>query len=177
MKQVFNYRKAFREPKRFQQVTKNFTLPIAFELVPVLNFILFIVLFFGIGAGIRKLFPSAFSSSWVFWLVAPSLLCTILVAKAKPDGKNIYLYLWDLAKYLVREKWANKVYCGDEAVLYHHMKITFRGIKTTRKRGKERSKRAIKNANERPTQEFTIDPNGRCVGVLPGAGTIDRHPK
>ncbi|WP_285803902.1 hypothetical protein [Alkalicoccobacillus plakortidis] len=38
MRYVFNYRKAMREPKQVQQLTKEYSLPVAFQLIHVINF-------------------------------------------------------------------------------------------------------------------------------------------
>lgn len=62
---VFNYRKAMREPKKIQQLTENYSLPFAVELIPAINYFIFVGLCFGFWYGVRMIFPHAFDNSYV----------------------------------------------------------------------------------------------------------------
>lgn len=96
---VFNYRKAMREPKKIQQLTENYSLPFAVELIPAINYFIFVGLCFGFWYGVRMIFPHAFDNSYVIVIFGIPFFLTMLVTKIKPEGKNIYIYFFDFAKY------------------------------------------------------------------------------
>ncbi|MEC2218544.1 TcpE family conjugal transfer membrane protein, partial [Bacillus subtilis] len=60
---VFNYRKAMREPKKIQQLTENYSLPCAVEVIPASNYFIFFGLCFGFWSGVSMIFPNAFENS------------------------------------------------------------------------------------------------------------------
>ncbi|MBC1317747.1 conjugal transfer protein [Listeria booriae] len=170
MRMIFNYRKAMRQPKQIRHLYNDVSLPFAIELVPAINFILFAVLTFFVGYGIRRMgFPHAFSHTWFFFLVGIPLGLTFLIIKIKPDGKNIYLYLYDLSKYLCTVKWRQRTFCQDEPTdLLQEKKITFRTlVKVVEER------HATKNADEGNQREFTVNEEGRRVRVLSYQKPVD----
>ncbi|WP_042359771.1 conjugal transfer protein [Geomicrobium sp. JCM 19055] len=174
MRTVFNYRKALREPKKIQQLTENYSLPFPVELIPVINFFIFLGMTFMIGYVIRRGFPHAFDHTWFVFLVGIPLLLTYFVTKIKIEGKNIYLYFIDVAKYYVTIKLPKKRYCNDREVEWmKDSTIKFRKcVKVV-----DQSNEHLKNANEDDEGEFTINENGRRVGVLPHQESVHSHAK
>ncbi|WYU53935.1 conjugal transfer protein [Bacillus sp. FSL K6-0047] len=163
MRTVFNYRKALREPKKIQQLTENFSLPFAIELIPAINFFIFMFITFGIGYIIRMGFPHAFANTWFIYLVGIPLALTMFVTKIKPEGKNIYLYFWDIAVYFVRIKIPQKKFCNDKEIEWmDESNVRFK--KCVKVVGKANVN--SKNANENAEREFVVNENGRRVGVL-----------
>ncbi|MCC2251781.1 conjugal transfer protein [Virgibacillus sp. AGTR] len=163
MRTVFNYRKALREPKKIQQLTENYSLPFAVELIPVINFFIFLGITFIVGYNIRKAFPHAFDNSWFIFLIGIPLLLAYLVTKIKIEGKNIYLYFVDVVKYFLSIKIPKKRFCNDKQVEWmNDTKILFK--KCVKVVGKSNGE--IKNANENNEREFIVNENGRRVGVL-----------
>lgn len=163
MRTVFNYRKALREPKKIQQLTEGFSLPFAIELIPAINFFVFMLITFGIGYIIRMGFPHAFANTWFIYLVGIPLALTMFVTKIKPEGKNIYLYFWDIAVYFVRIKIPKKRFCNDKEIEWmEDNKVQFR--KCVKVVGALNE--PIKNAHEDNEREFVVNENGRRVGVL-----------
>lgn len=168
---VFNYRKAMREPKKIQQLTENYSLPFAVELVPAINYFLFVALCFGFWYGVRKVFPHAFENSSIFVIFGIPIFLTMLVTKIKPEGKNIYLYFLDLLKYYFMIKLPQKKYCNDRKVdLCNEKNVEFR--KLVKVVGKPNE---IENAYEGNTQKFVVDENGRRLGVLPHKEQFDSY--
>ncbi|OMI26182.1 hypothetical protein BTA31_15265 [Bacillus haynesii] len=168
---VFNYRKAMREPKKIQQLTENYSLPFAVELIPAINYFLFVALCFGFWYGVRKVFPHAFENSSIFVIFGIPIFLTMLVTKIKPEGKNIYLYFLDLIKYYLMIKLPKKKYCNDRKVdLCNEKNIEFRKLVKVVGNSNE-----IENAYEGNKQESVIDKNGRRVGVLPHKKQLDSY--
>ncbi|MFB4212958.1 conjugal transfer protein [Shouchella sp. JSM 1781072] len=174
MRTVFNYRKALREPKKVQQLTASYSLPIPFELIPVINFFIFMAMTFLVGQIIRMGFPHAFERTFVMWLIGLPLALTILVTKIKPEGKNIYLYFLDVAKYYVQIKLPKKRFCNDREVEWmSDSTIQFkRCVKVVAKK-----REYIKNTNENDEEQSTVNENGRRVGVLPHQESVHSHAK
>lgn len=171
MRTVFNYRKALREPKKIQQLTENFSLPFAIELIPAINFFVFMLITFGIGYIIRMGFPHAFANTWFIYLVGIPLALTMFVTKIKPEGKNIYLYFWDIAVYFVRIKIPQKKFCNDKEIEWmDESNIKFR--KCVKVVG---TFEPIKNANENDEREFVVNENGRRVGVLSNKEPVNSY--
>ncbi|MFP7269058.1 conjugal transfer protein [Bacillus altitudinis] len=160
---VFNYRKALREPKKIQRITENYSLPFAIELIPMINYFIFVAISFGFFLGVRKFFPSAFENTYVIVIFGIPLGLTILITKIKPEGKNIYLYFWGLIKYLVLIKLPKKKYCNDKVMDFaNDQEIKFKSlVKVVRKNGGE-----SENTNEEYTKQHDLDENGRRLGVL-----------
>ncbi|MCY9359852.1 conjugal transfer protein, partial [Bacillus spizizenii] len=46
-----------------QQLTENYSLPFAVELIPAINYFIFVGLCFGFWYGVRMIFPHAFDNS------------------------------------------------------------------------------------------------------------------
>lgn len=160
---VFNYRKAMREPKKIQQLTENFSLPFAIELIPALNYFIFVALCFGFWYGVRMIFPHAFENTFFIVIFGTPVLLTMLVTKIKPEGKNIYLYFFDFAKYYFLIKLPEKKFCNDRKVdLSNEKQIEFRKLVEVVGKPNE-----IKNTDESHIQQPVIDKNGRRLGVLP----------
>ena len=159
---VFNYRKAMREPKKIQRITENYSLPFAIELIPMINYFIFVAISFGFFLGVRKIFPSAFENTFVIVIFGIPLGLTILITKIKPEGKNIYLYFWGLLKYLIMIKLRKKRYCNDKVMDFaNDQEIKFKSlVKVVRKNG------CSKNTNENPVKQHGLDENGRRLGVL-----------
>ncbi|MCY8486370.1 conjugal transfer protein [Bacillus atrophaeus] len=170
---VFNYRKAMREPKKIQQLTENWSLPFAVELIPAINYFIFVGLCFGFWYGVRIIFPHAFDKSFVIVIFGIPIFLTMLVTKIKPEGKNIYLYFFDLAKYYFMIKLPEKKFCNDRKVdLSNEKQIKFRKLVEVVERSHEN-----KNANESDIQEPVIDKNGRRLGVLSSEKQLDTYAK
>ncbi|WYQ41268.1 conjugal transfer protein [Bacillus sp. FSL W7-1321] len=162
MRTVFNYRKALREPKKIQQLTENFSLPFAIELIPAINFFVFMTITFGIGYIIRMGFPHAFANTWFIYLVGIPLALTMFVTKIKPEGKNIYLYFWDIVVYFVRIKIPRKSFCNDKEIEWMENKVQFR--KCVKVVGVLNE--SIEDTDEDNEGKFVVNENGRRVGVL-----------
>ncbi|MED1780006.1 conjugal transfer protein [Bacillus subtilis] len=170
---VFNYRKAMREPKKIQQLTENYSLPFAVELIPAINYFIFVGLCFGFWYGVRMIFPHAFDNSFVIVIFGIPIFLTMLVTKIKPEGKNIYLYFIDFAKYYFFIKLPQKKFCNDQKVdLSNEKQIEFRKLVKVVDYSNE-----TKNAYEGNTQEFAVNKNGRRVGVLPNKKQFDSYAK
>ncbi|WP_017795727.1 conjugal transfer protein [Oceanobacillus kimchii] len=174
MRYVFNYRKSFREPKKIRQITERYYLPFAVELVPAINFFIFVGITFVIGLGIRQFYPHAFSSTWVIFLIGIPLALTMLVTKVNPEGKNIYLYMIDMFKYYFLIKLPKKKFCNGKEVSYlDDKKITFKKpVKVVRKGNGE-----INAGVKDDTQEFVYYENGRHVRRIQNQERIDFHEK
>ncbi|AXF57428.1 conjugal transfer protein [Salicibibacter kimchii] len=162
MRVVFNYRQAFREPKRIQQLTDGYSLPFAIELVPTINFLVFMAITGLVMYLVRLVFPFTFELTFVIILIGVPLFLTVLMRKVNPDGKNIYLYLFGLLNYFVRIKLTNKRFCNDRAVEWmDDKKIMFRKCVEVVRRKDGR----VTNAYENNAGEPIIDENGRRLGV------------
>ncbi|PRS32124.1 conjugal transfer protein [Bacillus pumilus] len=150
---VFNYRKALREPKKIQRITENYSLPFAIELIPMINYFIFVAISFGFFLGVRKIFPSAFENTFVIVIFGIPLGLTILITKIKPEGKNIYLYFWGLLKYLIMIKLPRKRYCNDKVMDFaNDQEIKFKSlVKVVRKNG------CSKNTNENLVKQHDLD--------------------
>ncbi|MED1423126.1 conjugal transfer protein [Bacillus altitudinis] len=150
---VFNYRKALREPKKIQRITENYSLPFAIELIPMINYFIFVAISFGFFLGVRKFFPSAFENTYVIVILGIPLGLTILISKVKPEGKNIYLYFLGLIKYLVLIKLPKRKYCNDKVIEFSNdQEIKFKSlVKVVRKNG------CSKNTNENPVKQYDLD--------------------
>ena len=163
MREVFNYRRALREPKKIRQITDYYYLPFTIELIPTINFLLFLGITFLMGWMIRRIYPYAFSDTWFIYLIGIPLLLTWLVTKIKPEGKNIYVYIYDYIKYLVAIKIPRKKFCnGEEVVWMNDKKITFKQCVwvVDKKNGK------TETSNKNNKKQFALNKNGRRVGVL-----------
>lgn len=159
---VFNYRRALREPKKIRQITDNYYLPFTIEFLPALNFVIFLVLTFILGYIIRKVYPYAFSSSWFIFLVGVPLMLTWLVTKIKPEGKNIYRFLYDYIVYLISYKIFKKKICNGVEVKNMHKTIIFKQCVEVvdSKNGK------IKTSVKDNQKQFYINENGRRICLL-----------
>lgn len=51
--------------EKIQQLTENYSLPFAVELIPAINYFIFVGLCFGFWYGVRMIFPHAFDNSYV----------------------------------------------------------------------------------------------------------------
>ncbi|MGF4041186.1 conjugal transfer protein [Bacillus subtilis] len=170
---VFNYRKAMREPKKIQQLTENYSLPFAVELIPAINYFIFVGLCFGFWYGVRMIFPHAFDNSYVIVIFGIPFFLTMLVTKIKPEGKNIYIYFFDFAKFYFLIKLPQKKFCNDRKInLSNEKQIEFRKLVKVVDYSNE-----TKNAYEGNTQEFAVNKNGRRVGVLPNKKQFDSYAK
>lgn len=160
---VFNYRRALREPKRIRQITDNYYLPFTIELIPALNFIIFLILTFLTGIMIKKIYPYAFMKTWFVFLVTIPSLFTWLVTKIKPEGKNIYKFIYDYFVYLFRVKIPKKKYCnGKEVEFMDKGKVTFKKcvLVVNEKNGESRA--SFKNNKK----QFAINERGRRIRIL-----------
>ncbi|MFE4490266.1 conjugal transfer protein [Bacillus altitudinis] len=159
---VFNYRKAMREPKKIQRITENYSLPFSIELIPMINYFVFVAISFGFFIGVRRIFPHAFENTFVIVIFGIPLGLTILITKIKPEGKNIYLYFWGLLKYLIMIKLPKKRFCNDKVMGFSNdQEIKFKSlVKVVRKNGES------ENTNENPVKQHDLDENGRRLGVL-----------
>ncbi|MCY7479584.1 conjugal transfer protein [Bacillus safensis] len=153
---VFNYRKAMREPKKIQRITENYSLPFSIELIPMINYFIFVAISFGFFIGVRKIFPHAFENTFVIVIFGIPLGLTILITKIKPEGKNIYLYFWGLLKYLIMIKLPKKRYCNDKVMDFSNdQEIKFKSlVKVVRKNGES------ENINEEHIKQYDLDKNG-----------------
>lgn len=148
---VFNYRKAMREPKKIQKITDKFSLPFVIELIPMINYFIFVAISFGCFLGVRKIFPSAFENTFLIVIFGIPLALTIFVSKVKPEGKNIYLYFWGVLKYLIMIKLPKKKFCNDRDVRFINQKeIRFKPLKEVRNFESG-------NTNEEYIQQFDFD--------------------
>ncbi|WP_144472506.1 conjugal transfer protein [Bacillus pumilus] len=159
---VFNYRKAMREPKKIQRITENYSLPFSIELIPMINYFIFVAISFGFFIGVRRIFPHAFENTFVIVIFGIPLGLTILITKIKPEGKNIYLYFWGLLKYLIMIKLPKKRYCNDKVMSFSNdQEIKFKSlVKVVRKNGES------ENTNENPVKQHDLDQNGRSLVLL-----------
>ena len=162
-----------REPKQVQQLTKEYSLPVAFQLIHVINFFLFLFIILGIGLLIRMGFPHAFGKTFIFWLIGLPIALTIFVTKIKPEGKNLYLYFLDVAKYYLQIKLLNKRFCQDHEAQWLDQPQTFKPCVKVVQANYE----YVKNTDEDATEELTIDENGRRVGVLSSQESVHSHAK
>ncbi|MDA1478034.1 conjugal transfer protein [Bacillus changyiensis] len=170
---VFNYRKAMREPKKIQQLTDHYSLPFAVELIPAINYFIFVGLCFGFWYGVRRIFPHAFDNSFVIIVLGIPIFLTMLVTKIKPEGKNLYLYFFDLIKYYFMIVIPQKKFCNDRKVdLSNEKEIKFsRLVKVVDNRNE------IKNANEGNTQKSVVNKKRRNLGVLPNKKQFNPNAK
>ncbi|MEC2013101.1 TcpE family conjugal transfer membrane protein, partial [Bacillus subtilis] len=107
----------------------------------------------------------------VFFVI--QIFLTMLVKKIKPEGKNIYLYFIDFAKYYFFIKLPQKKFCNDRRVdLSNEKQIEFRKLVKVVDYSDE-----TKNAYEGNIQEFAVNKNGRRVGVLPNKKQFDSYAK
>lgn len=174
MRIVFNYRKALREPKMIRQVTDYFSLPFPIELIPAINFLVFFGLTFAIGYLIRQEFPYAFANTWFVFLAGIPLLFTILVKKIKPEGKNIYVYIYDYCKYLITIKIPKKVFCHDNKVEFlNDRSIQFADLVEV----VDRRNGEVKNTNESNQEQYVINERGRRVRLLSYKKQVDSDSK
>ncbi|AVM23322.1 conjugal transfer protein [Bacillus pumilus] len=159
---VFNYRKAMREPKKIQRITENYSLPFSIELIPMINYFIFVAISFGFFIGVRRIFPHAFENTFVIVIFGIPLGLTILITKIKPEGKNIYLYFWGLLKYLIMIKLSKKRYCNDKVMAFSNdQEIKFKSlVKVVRKNGES------ENTDENPVKQHDLDESRRSMGVL-----------
>lgn len=170
---VFNYRKAMREPKKIQQLTENYSLPFSVELIPAINYFIFVAICFGFWYGVRMIFPHAFNKSFMIVIFGIPIFLTILVTKIKPEGKNIYLYFFDLLKYYFLIKLPNKKFCNDRKVdLCNEKEVEFRKLVEVVDRSYEN-----KNSYEGNIQKPVMDKNGRRLGVLSNKKQFDTYAK
>ncbi|MDO6450543.1 conjugal transfer protein [Oceanobacillus profundus] len=163
MREVFNYRRALREPKKIRQITDYYYLPFTIELIPAVNFLLFLGITFFIGWMIRRVYPYTFSNTWFIFLMGIPLLLTWFVTKIKPEGKNIYVYMYDYVKYLVAIKIPRRKFCnGEEVVWMNDRKITFKQCVwvVEKKNGK------TETSNKNDQKQYALNENGRRVGIL-----------
>jgi len=160
---VFNYRRALREPKKIRQITETYYLPFSIELIPALNFVLFLILTFLIGYIIRSFYPSAFSKTWFIFLICVPLFFTWLVTKIKPEGKNIYIFIYDYFKYLFGIKLPKKKFCdGEEVEWMNDKKITFTEcVEVVDKENGE-----IKTSVKDDKKQYVVNENGRRIRIL-----------
>ncbi|UJL47092.1 conjugal transfer protein [Virgibacillus sp. NKC19-16] len=173
MRTVFNYRQALREPKKIQQITEKYSLPFSIELIPAINFLVFLTIMGFFLYLLRTVFPYLLEWTFLVFLIGIPLLLTSIMRKIQPDGKNIYLYLYDFAKYLFWVKLPKKYFCHDKKVAWMHDKIIqFRKcVKVV-----DKSER-IKNANENNERQPVINANGRRVGVVSYSDNIHSEAK
>lgn len=168
MRTVFNYRQALREPKKIQQITEKYSLPFSIELIPTINFLVFMAITGVFLYFLHRVFPYLLEWTFLVFLIGIPLLLTSLMRKVQPDGKNIYLYLYDFAKYFFRVKLLKKRFCHDKKVEWlDDRKIEFRKcVKVVVKN--ERAK----NANENDARQPVVNANGRRLGVLSHSDNI-----
>lgn len=163
MRFVFNYRKALREPKQLREIAPGVFLPFAIELVFAVNFILFFVMTLYVGNKIRDIYPYAFEKTWVIFLLGVPLLMATLFKKIEPEGKNIYIYVYDLVKFFITIKLPNKQFINDRRVAFaDDKKITFKKCVqvVSDKHGKGQT------SGENNKQQYAVNERGRRVGIL-----------
>jgi|SRR5699024_6783332 len=171
---VFNYRRALREPKKIRQITDRYYLPFTIELIPALNFVLFLILTFFIGYIIRSFNPSAFSRTWFIFLIGVPMLLTWLVTKIKPEGKNIYIFIYDYFKYLFVIKLPKKKFCdGEEVEWMNDNKITFTECVEVVDKENGKIKTSVKDNKE----QYVVNERGRRIRILSYKERIDSNSK
>lgn len=173
MRTVFNYRRALREPKKIQQITEKYSLPFSIELIPAINFLVFLMITGFFLYLLRTVFPYLLEWTFLVFLIGIPLLLTSMMRKIQPDGKNIYLYLYDFAKYFFWVKLPKKYFCHDKKVMWmHDKKIQFHKCVKVVDKGER-----IKNANENNERQPVINANGRRVGVVSYSDNIHSEAK
>lgn len=171
MRVVFNYRRSLREPKKIRQITDNYYLPFTIELLPALNFFIFMIITFVIGFFIRKVYPYAFSNTWFVFLVGVPLVLSILVTKIKPEGKNIYRFMFDYVKYLFLIKIPKRKFCNGDEITIMKSNISFKSnVEVVA--GSE-----VKDSIENDKQEYVVNENGRRVRILSNKKRININSK
>jgi len=160
MREVYNYRKALREPKKIKQITDNYYLPFSIELLPAVNFMIFLILTLVIGYFVRKVYPNAFSNTWFIFIVGLPLFLTWLTNKIKPEGKNIYRFIYDYFMYLVMIKIPKKRFCCGEEVRNMYSNITFKQCVGVYNKNED------KISIENDKRQHVINENGRRIRVL-----------
>lgn len=174
MRFVFNYRKALREPKQLREIAPGVFLPFAIELIFAVNFILFFVITLYIGNKIRDIYPYAFEKTWVIFLLGVPLLMATLFKKIEPEGKNIYIYVYDLVKFFVTIKLPNKQFINDRRVAFaDDEKITFKKCVQVVKDKYGESEASGKNNKK----QYAVNERGRRVGILSNQEQVDTNSK
>ncbi|MEK4300911.1 TcpE family conjugal transfer membrane protein [Oceanobacillus sp. FSL W8-0428] len=163
MRVVFNYRKALREPKQLREIAPGVYLPFAIELLFAVNFLMFFAITLFVGNKIRDYFPHAFENTWVMFLLGIPLLMATLFKKIEPEGKNIYIYIYDLIKFFITIKMPKKQFVNDRRVAFaDDKKITFKKCVqvVTDKYGESET------SGKNNKKKYAVNERGRRVGIL-----------
>ncbi len=174
MRVVFNYRKALREPKQLREIAPGVYLPFPIELIFAVNFILFFVITLYVGNKIRDIYPYAFEKTWVIFLLGIPLLMATLFKKIEPEGKNIYIFVYDLIKFFITIKLPNKQFINDRRVAFaDDKKITFKKCVqvVSDKHGKSET------SSKDNKKQYAVNERGRRVGILSHQEQVDTKSK
>lgn len=174
MRVVFNYRKALREPKKIRELAPGVYSPISFELIPTINWFMFLAITFYVGLHIRKVYPYAFEDTWAILLFGIPTLLTTLVKKIEPEGKNIYIFIYDFIKFFITIKLPNKQFINDRRVAFaSDKKVTFKKcVEVVNNRNGE-----VETSIKDNKKQFTLNKRGRRVGVLSNQEQVDSDSK
>lgn len=94
--------------------------------------------------------------------------------KIKPEGKNIYIYIYDFIKYVFMVKMPNKQFINDRLVEFTDNKeITFRQcVKVVDdKNGK------IETSSKDNKKQYAVNERGRRIRILPNQEQINSNPE
>ncbi|EAG9434178.1 hypothetical protein DB724_14090 [Listeria monocytogenes] len=154
---VFNYRKIFREEKVIREWTEGKPLPFPIPLMPALNFVGALI-FSALFSQFLQLFGLA--KQWLIPCIFISLLYAFVVSKVKPDGKNLYVYLFDYIRFYYRYKIRCIKIANDKPIKHSEIVVFTKTERVSVNAGK------INNSSEGNQRQFTTNKKGRRVGVL-----------
>ncbi|EDN9403959.1 hypothetical protein GXD46_08865 [Listeria monocytogenes] len=158
MRVVFNYRKIFREEKVIREYAEGKSLPFPIPLMLALNFVGALIIS-ALFSQLLQLFGLA--DWWLVPCIFISLMYAFLVAKIKPDGKNLYVYLFDYIRFYYRYKIKRIKIANDKAIKQAEIVIFTNTERVSTTYGGK-----IKDSSQGNQRQFTTNKQGRRVGVL-----------
>lgn len=155
---VFNYRKIFREEKVIREYAEGKSLPFPIPLMPALNFVGALILS-ALFSQFLQLFGLA--NWWLVPCIFISLLYAFVVSKIKPDGKNLYVYLFDYIRFFYRYKMKGIKIASDRPIKQLGVVLFTNTERVSVIYGGK-----TKNSSQSNQRQFTTNKKGRRVGLL-----------
>lgn len=157
---VYNYRKIYRQEGYIREYAEGKSLPFPIPTMLLGNAIGFSVFILLLAKLIGFFVPHFAYGNWLMAYILIPVGYAFLVGKIKPDGKNLYIFIFDFVRYVYRYR-ILKIKLANDVRFEYEEDIHFNRImKVVRK------KYAVKNTNAHGSRKYVINKDGRRVGFL-----------
>ncbi|MDT0109336.1 conjugal transfer protein [Listeria booriae] len=157
---VYNYRKIYRQQGYIREYAEGKSLPFPIPTILVGNAIAFSIFMLLLAKIFGFFIPHFAYPNWMVAYIAIPVLYAFLVGKIQPDGKNIYIFMFDFVRYIYRYR-ILKIKIANDFPFEYEKEVRFNKIQEV-----VRKKYVIKNTNANITRKYVINKDGRRVGFL-----------